>query len=202
MSDTKNYKKTKNIALLAVFVAIIIIQTVVPFLGFIPLGVINATIIHITVIVATLLLGLKSGMFLGFIFGLSSLLKNTFAPTLVSFCFSPFVPYGNIKSVFISIVPRIMIAVVSYYAYKLFDKYMSSHIALVLSGAIGSLTNTVLVMGSIYLLFGKEYSEATNIGMNSLIYSILTIVATNGLAEAIVSAVITYGLTRVLKKIY
>ena len=38
--------------------------------------------------------------------------------------------------------------------------------------------------------------------MNSLIYSILTIVATNGLAEAIVSAVITYGLTRVLKKIY
>ena len=114
MSDTKNYKKTKNIALLAVFVAIIIIQTVVPFLGFIPLGVINATIIHITVIVATLLLGLKSGMFLGFIFGLSSLLKNTFAPTLVSFCFSPFVPYGNIKSVFVSIVPRIMIAVVSY----------------------------------------------------------------------------------------
>lgn len=42
--------KTRHIALLMVFVAIIIIQTVVPFLGFIPLGVINATIIHITVL--------------------------------------------------------------------------------------------------------------------------------------------------------
>ena len=202
MSNTPDYKKTKHMALLAVFIAIIIIQTVVPFLGFIPLGVINATIIHITVIVATLLLGLKSGIFLGFIFGLSSLLKNTFAPTLVSFCFSPFVPYGNIKSVFVSIVPRIMIAVVSYYVYKLLDKYMNSHMSLILTGAVGSITNTVLVMSSIYLLFGREYAEVTNIGMNSLIYSILGIVATNGLAEAIVSAIITYGLTSVLKKIY
>ena len=200
--NTPDYKKTRHIALLAVFVAIIIIQTVVPFLGFIPLGVINATIIHITVIVATILLGLKSGMFLGFVFGLSSLLKNTFAPGLVSFCFSPFVPNGNIKSVFVSIVPRIMIAVVSYYVYKLFDKYMNSNIALVLTGAIGSISNTVLVLGSIYLLFGKEYATVTNTGMGVLIYSILGIVGTNGVAEAIVSAVITYGLTSVLKKVY
>jgi len=95
-----------------------------------------------------------------------------------------------------------MIAVVSYYVYKLFDKYMNSNIALVLTGAIGSISNTVLVMGSIYLLFGNEYATVTNTGMNMLVYSILGIVATNGLAEAIVSAVITYGLTSVLKKVY
>ena len=79
---------------------------------------------------------------------------------------------------------------------------MNSNIALVLTGAIGSISNTVLVMGSIYFLFGKEYATVTNIGMSTLVYSILGIVATNGLAEAIVSAVITYRLTSVLKKVY
>ena len=65
-------EKTRNMVVTAVFMAIIIIMAFVPFLGYIPLGFMNATIIHIPVIVGAILLGPKSGAFLGLVFGLTS----------------------------------------------------------------------------------------------------------------------------------
>lgn len=64
--------KTAELVLTALFAAIIIIMAFTP-LGYIPLVVINATIIHIPVILGSLFCGPKKGGFLGFIFGLTSL---------------------------------------------------------------------------------------------------------------------------------
>ena len=201
MKESK-YNKTKHMVMLSLFVAIIIIQTVVPFLGFIPLGIINATIIHITVIIATLLLGLKSGIFLGLIFDISSIIKNTYNPTLLSFCFSPFLPYGNMKSLIVSIFPRIMIAVLSFYSYKLLERYVKPYIAYAVAGIVGSLTNTLFVMSFIYIFFANEYAAVKNIALSSVSNAVISIVASNGVAEAIVSAVITAALMGVMRKIY
>lgn len=55
--------------MMAAFIAIMMIMTVVPVLGFIPLGFMNATIIHIPVIVGSILLGPKKGAVLGFFSG-------------------------------------------------------------------------------------------------------------------------------------
>ena len=44
--------KTFRLVLRAILLAIIIVQAMVPWLGFIPLGFISLTIIHITVIIA------------------------------------------------------------------------------------------------------------------------------------------------------
>lgn len=63
--------KTAELVLTALFAAIIIIMAFTP-LGYIPLVVINATIIHIPVILGALFCGPKKGGFLGFIFGLTS----------------------------------------------------------------------------------------------------------------------------------
>ena len=68
--------KTAELVLTALFAAIIIIMAFTP-LGYIPLVVINATIIHIPVILGSLFCGPKKGGFLGFIFGLTSFIKNT-----------------------------------------------------------------------------------------------------------------------------
>ena len=73
-----SYQKTKRMVIMAIFIAIIIIQTLVPILGFIPLGIMNATIIHVTVAIGAILLGWKEGAGLGFVFGLGSMWKNTF----------------------------------------------------------------------------------------------------------------------------
>jgi len=82
-------KSVRNMVMTAVMTAIIIIMAFVPFLGYIPLGFMNATIIHIPVIIGAIILGPKSGGFLGLVFGLTSLWKNTFMPNLTSFCIFP-----------------------------------------------------------------------------------------------------------------
>ena len=117
--------------LAGVMTALIIVMSSVPFLGYIPLGVINATIIHIPVIIGAILLGAKYGAFFGLVFGMTSIIKNTFQPNLTSFVFSPFYQMGeyggNFYSVIISLVPRIMIGVVAWAVYQGLRKILSGH---------------------------------------------------------------------------
>ena len=73
-------QKTMELVLTSIFSAIIVIMAFTP-LGYIPLVVINATIIHIPVIIGSLFCGPKKGAFLGFVFGLTSFIKNTIMPS-------------------------------------------------------------------------------------------------------------------------
>ena len=118
-------EKTYELVLTALFTAIIVIMAFTP-LGYIPLVVINATIIHIPVILGALFLGPKKGAFLGFVFGLTSFINNTFkAATASAFVFSPVLAYnvdgvaGIFKSLYICFVPRILVGVVPYFVYIL-----------------------------------------------------------------------------------
>ena len=58
----------------AAIAAIIVVMASVPFLGYIPLGFMNATIIHVPVIIGAILLGPKYGAFLGLVFGGTSVI--------------------------------------------------------------------------------------------------------------------------------
>ena len=118
-------EKTYELVLTALFTAIIVIMAFTP-LGYIPLVVINATIIHIPVILGSLFLGPKKGAFLGFIFGFTSLINNTFkAATASAFVFSPVLAAnvigvsGIFKSLYICFVPRILVGVIPYFVYIL-----------------------------------------------------------------------------------
>ena len=80
--------KTTELVLTALFAAIIIIMAFTP-LGYIPLVIINATIIHIPVILGALFCGPKKGGLFGFVFGLTSFIKKTVMPSSLSaFVFS------------------------------------------------------------------------------------------------------------------
>jgi len=83
---------TFRLVLTAFFLAILILLASVPFLGFIPLGIINATTLHIPVIIASIVLGPKLGAFLGGAFGIISMIRSTVIVTPLSFAFSPFIP--------------------------------------------------------------------------------------------------------------
>ena len=117
--------KMKRITYLTLLITIEIVLASVPFLGYIPLGFVNATTLHLPVIVAGMILGKKEGAIVGFVFGLSSLLKNTFSPNLTSFLFSPFFSVGNVQgnfaSVLIALLPRMMIGVLAGCVYPLFE---------------------------------------------------------------------------------
>lgn len=199
--------KTKELVLMAMFTAIIIAMAFVPYFGYIPLGFMNATIIHIPVIIGAIVLGPKKGAFLGGVFGLTSMINNTFNPNLTSFVFSPFYSvgdvHGNFASIIVCMVPRILIGVVAYYVYKgmlkLFSKFKAKNIAaLAVAGVAGSLTNTLLVMNGIYFLFGSSYAAAKGIAFEALYGVILGIIGTQGVPEAIVAAVLVMGIGKAL----
>lgn len=204
-------EKMKDLVLTAMFTAIIFVLAFVPYLGYIPLGIINATTIHIPVIVGAICLGPKKGAFLGSMFGVTSLLNNTFKGGVTAFVFSPFYSAGigdnaflsTVKSLCICFIPRILIGVVAYYVFVLVykltkDKKLPAYIA---GGLAGSLTNTILVMNGIYFLFGESYAAATGKDFDTLYSAIMTIIGMNGVPEAIVACIITAAICPILRTI-
>jgi len=199
-------RNTKSLALLGVLLAIEIMLNFTP-LGLIPLGFMNATTLHIPVIIGAIFLGPIGGGILGASFGILSVITNTIRPNITSFVFSPFITIsntsGNFTSLIIAIVPRILIGVVAYYVYKVASKKCKNNItAYSLAGLAGSLTNTIFVMGGIYLFFGPAYAAAKGLAFEALFGVILSVVGINGIPEAIVAAIVVSTMCRVLSQIY
>ena len=208
----------------AVMTAIILIMSFVPFLGYIPLGFMNATIVHVPVIVGAILLGPKSGAWLGFVFGCTSLWKNTTEPNLTSFVFSPLIGIPGVESrgvmssfgsLAVCFIPRILIGIVSYYTYtglkkisgrrnkereagKQADKRKKYPLAA--AGVAGSLTNTILVMNMIYFFFGSSYAEVSKKAVKGLYQVILGVIFMNGIPEAVIAGILTVGIGSVLMR--
>lgn len=200
-------KSTTGMVQVALFAALIIIMAVTPMLGYIPLGFTRATIIHIPVILGSILLGPGKGAILGGVFGLTSFINNTINPTVTSFVFTPFYKLGEFEggfgSLIICFLPRILVGVVPYFVYKGLQKIMQQKksgklLALSAAGLAGSLTNTILVMGFIFVFFKDAYAVANGVATNAVFGFILSIVGMNGVPEAIVAAVIVAFVGRVL----
>jgi uncharacterized membrane protein len=187
-------EKTRNLVLTAMLIAVMLIMYRVPFLGYIPLGFMRATLMHIPVILGGILLGPGYGALLGGVFGLTSLLTATYEPIPTSFVFSPFYSvgevHGNFFSLVVCFVPRILIGVMAYYVYRLLRKKASNVMSFVGAGIVGSLTNTILVMNFIYLFFGKAYAEASQKAYDVLYGVIMTVILVNGIPEAVIAAII------------
>lgn len=182
-------KKTKELVLYAMFIAIEMLLVFIPFLGYIPIGPLRATTLHIPVIIAGITLGKKGGSLIGLVFGLSSLFYNTVSPTITSFVFSPFIS-GNILSAVIAIVPRVLIGYIAGIIFEKFQKTKFNNIGIIIAGLAGSLINTILVLGGIYFIFGQSYASAIGQDFNLLITYLIGIITTNGILEAVVGTII------------
>lgn len=199
MNKTK--KGTNWLVMTALFAAIIIVLANTP-LGMIQLPIIKATTVHIPVIIGACLLGPLSGAILGGVFGICSMVSNTMAPTLLSFAFSPFLAAdaaGVVKAIWISVGCRIMIGVVAGWLFILLKKWkVNSWIALPVTGFVGSMTNTVFVMGSIYLLLARQYAEAKNVAVSAVWGLVMGTVTASGIPEAIAAAVLVAAIGKAL----
>ncbi|MGZ7244257.1 ECF transporter S component, partial [Streptococcus pyogenes] len=82
------------------------------------------------------------------------IITNTIVLLPTSYLFSPFVENGNLYSLVIAMLPRILIGVTPYYVYKI----INNKAGLILAGAVGSMTNTVFVLSGIFLLFSSVYN--------------------------------------------
>jgi len=200
---------TKRLTQLSLLIAIELIVGLIPFLGYIPLNpVLNITIMHIPVIIAAVVLGPKAGGIVGFVFGLTSFINATWLRPnpIESPIFSPFFKggefEGGIGSLIICFVPRILVGVVAGYLFILLIKVIKNRsISLVIAGVVGSMTNTILVLGGIYIFFGKPYAAAYNMEFSALPAAIMGVVATNGVAEALAAGVVTLAIATPLLKL-
>ncbi len=193
----------------ALMAAIVVILANTP-LGMIQLPIIKATTVHIPVIIGAVMLGPLAGGILGGVFGVCSLISNTTAPTLISFAFSPFLSTtgipGALKALWISVGCRILIGVAAGWVWVFFCKFKMNKgakqmIALAITGFIGSMVNTLTVMGSIYILFAKQYAEAQEVAVTAVWGLIMTTITASGIPEAIAAAVLVSFITKGLLKI-
>lgn len=194
-------KKTKNLVLYALFIALEMLLVFVPFLGYIPIGPLRATTLHIPVIIAGIVLGKKGGSIIGCVFGLSSLFYNTISPTITSFVFSPFIS-GSIMSAVIALVPRILIGFIAGFLFEKLSKTCKNKtLNMSIAALLGAFTNTVLVLSGIYFLFGGSYATALGKDFNDLAPYLLGIITTQGIIEAIVGAIIAVIVSSALVKV-
>jgi uncharacterized membrane protein len=185
---------TRQIAVIGMLSAISITLGLSGY-GFIPLPMAKATILHIPVIIGAILEGPIVGIFIGLIFGFSSLLQNLIAPTSVlSFAFiNPLV----------SVVPRVLIAITSYYSYHLLfpksDRKLQP-LKVGIGAAVGSLTNTVCVLSMIYVLYAARFSEILDKTGKGAVKVIWGIALANGVPEAIVAVIISVPVILAVKQ--
>ena len=199
--------KVKQFAATSLFAAMIWLMTFTPF-GFINLVVINATIVHVPVIIGSILIGPRAGACLGGMFGLASAIRNTISPTILSFAFSPLVPVpgterGSLVAVLICFLPRVLVGIVPYYVLRLFNTVplfrKSNAAGLFLSGIAGSVTNTVLVMHLMFFLFKDAFAQARNVPVDAVYGLVVSIITANGIPEAILAGVLSSAICKAVE---
>ena len=143
-------------------------------LGFIPVPNLsgNATIMHVPAIIGGVLEGPIVGLLVGGIFGAYSFLQAT-------------IPL--FKDPLVSVLPRLFIGVTAYYSYAAL-KNSNESLALIVAGVVGSLTNTVLVLG-MAVIRGYLPMEA------------IPPIIPQAIAEMIIAAVITWFVVIIWKRI-
>jgi uncharacterized membrane protein len=138
---------------------------------------VSATILHIPAILGGILEGPVVGLLVGLIFGISSWLQ---APSEA--------PPANLwfSNPFVAILPRLFVGVAAAYIYMLLRK-SNEWLALVSASVVGTLTNTVLVVGAL-ILFGYVPAAV-----------IIPAVLPNAIAEVVVSVVIVLAVVAAWK---
>lgn len=204
MNNTKNTRlSTRKIAIAGIMSAFSILLSLIPSLGYIvvPLTPITITTMHIPVIVAAILEGPVVGGFVGLIFGLSSMYT---AATIFAGLPTAFVFLNPLVSVF----PRILIGIAAHYAYAGMNKLTRKKGVSAVTGAIaGTLTNTIGVLGMIYLLYAQQYVDAivkaseTPVVVTSAFVFIFGGVLLNAVLEVVLSALVSTPVVYALNKI-
>ena len=103
-------KRVEHFTWTAILAALVALLGMTP-LGLIPLGFINVTILCVPVILGTLLLGLRTGLILGAVFGAISTARMFMAPSALV---APLLGANTALAVIMCILPRLLIPVVAH----------------------------------------------------------------------------------------
>ncbi len=193
----KNNTNTKNLAILALMTAILLIFAFTP-IGTIPIGPLSISLNVIPVAISAIAMGPKGGAAAGAIFGLLSFLQ----------CFGIGIPSGmgvilvgiNPFLAFIQrFIPRVLEGFLSGLIYKAVKK-KNIYAACALTGFFTAFFNTLFFMSALILLFGNtEYVQGLIAGRNIILF-ICAFVGVNAVVEMIASTIISGAVGTALYK--
>lgn len=181
----ENGKKSKVLFMteLALLTAIVVIMAFTP-LGYLRVAAVEITFIVVPVAVGAVILGVKGGAWLGFVFGMTSFVQ--------CFGMSPFdtMIFGMrpAATAFCCIAPRIMVGIVPALVYKLMKGiHSTAEISTPVACVLAPVTNTLLYLACMCVFFQDVMSQAYNYTGRGGIYFLawlLALVAVNALLEA------------------
>lgn len=172
----------KRMTRIAMLGAIAAFMSFTPF-GYIQLGVVRVTFMHIPVIIAAIMEGAVGGVLVGLIFGISSLISNMSTPMAPVFL-NPMV----------SILPRIMIGILAAWVYK-----KTKNVPL--TAVVGTLTNTIGVLSMIYVFAASAFANIKQVAIATLGKILLAVGVQNGIFETIVAVIIVTAIIKAVEKI-
>lgn len=184
------HRSSMTITLLGIFGALIILQAYVPMVGYIRIFPAWPAIstIHLTVILAAVLLDVPGGAAMGLLWGVVSLVKAYTAPgdpmTLLLF-----------QNPVIAIMPRVLVGVVAalvfHHALGAWHSQRAQVVRLSLAGICGALTNTALVILLTWLFFaGQAGAVVPGADAANLAWLLVGAFTVNATLEALMAALV------------
>ena len=191
-ATTRKKVNVRRMTIISLLSAISIMLSMIP-LGYIQIGPVAITTMCIPVMIGGIIEGPMVGMVVGLIFGLTSMFRGMAGMA------------GPTSPIFInplvSVLPRIFIGLVAYYSFKLAMKIVkNTYVSGLIAGGMASITNTVGVLGMIYVLYAAEYAKALGQSAGTAKALLMGIATTNGIAEALGGALVVSAVVVVLKK--
>ncbi|MBU3828081.1 MAG: ECF transporter S component [Candidatus Lactobacillus pullistercoris] len=181
-------KETARLTITAVFVALLLLQTFVPNIGYIRIvpALPAITTIPLTIAIYSSLMGSKAGLGFGLFWGITRL-------------FVAYTQPGDIVSLLIfqnpviSLVPSIIAGWLPGLIVKVIKR---KDIGFIFAGLVASLTNTFLVILLTSLFFMNNATVLTshlgnNTGSNTLFIILVAALGLNGILEAIFTGIVT-----------
>lgn len=190
-------QKTKYYIMTTLFVAIVFVQTLIPWLGTMPLGAFvigaSATIVQFTVALAGIILGPKYGAIVGFFWGMMSFFNALTHPgTIGSLMF---------QNPFTALIPRILVGLVIGWLFNRFLRRRSVvvwAIGLGFLGVLAALINTVGVVLLTAVGFTVMHTNFTGIPNQHLLGWLISIVSFNAIFEVIVGFILVMVIGNVI----
>ena len=186
--------KTRQLTVNALFLAIIVLLSIVPQVGLIQIGHISITIMHIPVIIAGIVLGPRSAIMGGIAFGLGSLYAAlTRAVTPIDILFT---------NPLVSVLPRILFGVSIALVYPTLKKVFKNDTGVyALTAGFTTAIHTILVFAALYFaMTGSTNADLLAATASGLLGFLIAGISVNVLVEILVAVLIVPPVVSVLKK--
>lgn len=201
--SSKSNTKILNICLLGLFTAIMLFCGILfPALGYIRIGILEITFLPVFVAIGSALMGWKAGLYLGTLFGLTSL----YQAYTINILGQLMLGINEFYTFIVVVLSRMLMGLLTGIIADAVKKFKKGTFSEMLGYGIISLSapilNTIFFVGSLILLFGANQEVLDTFGTSSIWGIIVALVTLNAAVEIAFSLIVGTSLTKAICQIF